>query len=186
MIARRHLLAVASAAVGAPARASGEGARPIRVPNVTLLDQDGHPRSLVSLLRGRASLVSFFFTGCGTTCPLQTDRLMALQDHLSGARAASPLLLSISLDPLGDDPAAMREYAARFGLRLGDAAACLMLTGAPAVLSPVWAAFDAPRDRPENHATLFWLSPPGSAGWLPRSIHTPTADLAATLTAGAS
>lgn len=163
------LLLLAAAAPGGMAAASGAWLRPgPTIPSVRLVDQDGVSRDLGALAHGRRPvLVNFFFTGCQAICPTQTAQLGLLQDAVSAhavPEAERPLILSVALDPLSDTPAAIRSYAARFGVRLGDAAGWLMLTGDEAELAPVWRAFDAVGGAPADHAALFWIARPRD-GW---------------------
>lgn len=157
------------------------------VPAVDLLDHEGRTHALRSLING-PTVVSFFFTGCSTICPPQTAQLRELQQQLAAARlktaARAPLLLSISLDPLNDTPAAMRGYAERFSARLGRDAGWWMLTGPLPALREVWLAFDAPVGQPAEHTSLLWVSDASARRWTRTSALTPTARLADMLTRG--
>jgi len=123
----------------------------------------------------RPVVVGFFYTGCSTVCPPQTAMLRALRQRLDAAPRGAPgvRLLSITVDPLGDPPEAIRAYARRFELRLGLDAGWLMLTGDAAELRRVWTAFGVPVGDPEAHSSLLWL---GSARgrWTRASALTPT------------
>lgn len=62
---------------------------------------------------GSVWIADFIFTRCGGPCPLLTERMARLAGELPpGAR-----FLSVSVDPEGDTPARLREYAAAFGAR---------------------------------------------------------------------
>ncbi|MES1162054.1 MAG: SCO family protein [Rhizobacter sp.] len=68
------------------------------------------------MLRGRVSAVQLMFTGCSATCPISG----ALFADLQGRLAAAPgklQLLSISIDPLGDDTASMQAWLRQHGAR---------------------------------------------------------------------
>lgn len=81
--------------------------------------------------------------------------------------------MSISVDPLGDSPEAMRAYARRFDLRLGLAAGWLMLTGAPHELARAWKAFDVPVGDPSAHSSLLWLGANRPNRWTRANALTP-------------
>ena len=180
MIGRRRLAAAALALVSRGAAAAVPG-----LPAVTLFDQDGAPRPLAALGRGRPLMMSFFFSGCTTLCPPQAMALQALQEELVGrAPAVLPLLLSVSLDPLGDTPEAMRGFAARFDLSLGLQHGWLLLGGKPAQLARVWAAFEVPDGRPTDHAALLWLGAAEGRAWRRVGALTPTTTLADLLLQG--
>lgn len=136
------------------------------IPAVTLVDDNGRGWPLRDLVRDRPVLVGFFFTGCASACPLQTATMQAVRQELArrAPGAAPALLLSISLDPLGDTPGAVRDYAGRFGIELGRERGWLMLTGPFAELAPVWASFDEGGAAPD-HSALLWIGQPGNRRW---------------------
>lgn len=135
------------------------------IPDVTLLDDRRRAYRLPALLAGRPVAVGFFYTGCSAVCPPQTATFRALQSVLK-ERAVQALLLSVSLDPLADTPQALGDYAARFGARLGLDQGWLMLTGAPAPLARVWAAFDSASGRPEDHPATMWIGCADRRRWM--------------------
>ena len=62
-------------------------------------------------LKGAPYVVSFFFSTCPSICVQQNQKIQELQTIFAdqGVR-----FVSISVDPKTDDPATLREYAARF------------------------------------------------------------------------
>ena len=147
----------------------------VQVPEVGLVDQDGAPHRLRALC-DTPVVISFFYTGCSTVCPPQTAALRALRERLDTRPALAPRvrLLSISVDPLGDSPAALRDYARRFDLRLGLAAGWQMLTGAPNQLGRTWQAFEVPVGDPAAHSSLLWLGDLRQGRWTRASPQAPT------------
>ena len=165
------------------ARASGPS-----VPAVRLLDHTGQAHELQRLCAGPVA-IGFFYTGCSTVCPPQTAALRDLRQRLDAAPArerSRARILSITVDPLADAPAAIEAYAERFGVRLGLDAGWLMLTGQPAMLSRVWRAFGVPTDDPAAHSSLLWLGSMDSGRWTRAAALTPTARLAELLAGVAS
>ncbi len=138
-----------------------------KLPAVSLRDQDGREVSLASLIKVRPVIINFFFTGCSATCPMQTAQLALLQDAMDqqAPTGPKPLILSISLDPMGDTPASITQYAANFEARLGDADNWLMLTGGFDDLRQVWNAFDQGDAAPQDHVALFWIGHPAEGRW---------------------
>jgi protein SCO1 len=126
---RKELLLAATLAVGAitaceagtpipvdPAL-SGHPALPrIRpAPEFALKDVDGVPVSLAGI-GPKVRLVSFVYTSCSAACPLLTERMARLQQAVAEAgRAGDVELVSITVDPLRDDPTEMRAFGRRFG-----------------------------------------------------------------------
>ncbi|MCO6051772.1 SCO family protein [Mesorhizobium sp. RP14(2022)] len=137
------------------------------IPAVTLLDENGQDQPLADLVGDRPVLVGFFFTGCATICPLQTATMQAVQGELATrhlANMATPLLLSISLDPIGDTPSSVRAYAAQFGIQLGRDHDWLMLSGSARMLAPVWASFE--EEGPiSDHSGFLWIGQPDNQRW---------------------
>lgn len=76
-------------------------------------DQNGRAFDPASV-SGRFVLVNFIFTGCGSTCPMQTASLAKFERSLPPAVRRRVSLISISVDPANDTPAALRRYAKAF------------------------------------------------------------------------
>lgn len=85
-------------------------ARP--APGLPLHGADGAWRGLDERLRGHVTAVQLMFTTCSATCPLQGALFGAVAARL---KAADARLLSLSIDPLNDDPGALSGWLARFG-----------------------------------------------------------------------
>jgi len=107
----------------------------IRTPaDFTLTTQDGKPFRLSSL-RGKVVLVSFVFTTCNGTCPATTHRMVLAQQALAKAGLLDKVhLVSITLDPARDKPAALREYMRLYDI---DAKHWTFLTGSPQQIDKV-------------------------------------------------
>jgi cytochrome oxidase Cu insertion factor (SCO1/SenC/PrrC family) len=84
-------------------------------PAFTLIDQDSTQFSS-SELDGHIWLVSFVYTKCPDVCPLITERMAKLRAEFAASTATrgQVRLLSISVDPVRDQPTVLREYARRF------------------------------------------------------------------------
>ena len=122
-----------------------------------LLDQDGRSFEAPDLL-GKVVLYDFIYTGCSSTCPVQTHALAELQRGLPAGVRERVHFVSVSLDPLGDTPATLKRYALRMG---ADLSRWSFLTGRPAdveALSGRLRLFrpGAPAALAE-HATSLWL-----------------------------
>ncbi len=101
----------------AEARVAGS---PRRFPNPVLVDQDGQSvRFYDDLVRGRVVMVNFSYTQCTGACPRATAQLMAVQRLLGDRFGRDFTLLTLSLDPEHDTPAAMRRYLSAHGGRPG-------------------------------------------------------------------
>lgn len=101
--------------------ALGGLARPARaaVADVAVLDQDGRALRFYSdLVQGRVVAINFVFTGCSAVCPLLGAHFASVQQSLGG-EASQVGLISVSIDPLNDTPAALRQWRDKFSMRPG-------------------------------------------------------------------
>ena len=106
-------------------------------PAFTLTDQDGNPRSLADW-RGKVVLLDFIFTRCPGPCPILTGLHVKLQRDLPPALRDATRFVSISLDPVRDTPAVLREYATKRGAELSTWS---FLTGPPETVDAVLRAY---------------------------------------------
>ena len=85
------------------------------VPEFSLIDQDCLPFNSAEMT-GKVWLASFVYTKCPDFCPLVTQRMAVLRDSIAANDELRDQvrLLSITVDPLRDSPAVLREYAERF------------------------------------------------------------------------
>lgn len=120
-VQRRRVLLRALAAVGAPwmmsqapaHEAFGPVTPPLAAPRISLIRSNGMGGQLAPLLRGRVTAVQLMFTGCSATCPIQGAVFAAAQQQLAN-ESAELQLVSISIDPLGDDLKALQTWLQRF------------------------------------------------------------------------
>jgi len=100
-----------------PARAHdglGPVTPPRAAPALPLALHDGRSRQLPAVLQGRVTAVQLMFTGCSALCPVQGAVFAELQALLAGQLPGAQLL-SLSIDPLSDDAAALAAWRRRFG-----------------------------------------------------------------------
>ncbi len=89
-------------------------------PDVELLDQSGrHVHFYSDLVAGHTVAVNFIFTTCTTICPVMSANFVKLEKLLGKRLGADILLISISVDPVNDTPARLKEFAAKFGATPG-------------------------------------------------------------------
>ena len=86
---------------------------PTPVPILNLTLHDGRKAQLKEVLAGRVTALQLMFTGCSATCPIQGALFRQVQEQTKGEGGLQ--LLSVSIDPLNDDPKAMRAWLKRFG-----------------------------------------------------------------------
>jgi protein SCO1 len=104
-----------------------------RLENFALTDENGNTVARADV-RGKILAVSFLFTSCSLTCPEVSKRMAEIQNLT--ATKDDVRLLSLTVDPRTDTPAALAKWGARFGadtnrwrLLTGDKAQLLWLIG---------------------------------------------------------
>jgi protein SCO1/2 len=83
-----------------------------------VLTHRGQRTNLPALLAGKVSAVQLMFTGCSATCPIQ-GALFAQAQSLLKAAVPSAQFVSISIDALGDTPAALDAWLKKFSAAPG-------------------------------------------------------------------
>jgi protein SCO1/2 len=88
-----------------------------KIPDFALYDQEGRVVS-GGRFRGRQIMLNFIYTRCpvASMCPAATLRMMAVQKQARAAGVKNLELISITLDPAGDTPGVLRDYAAARGI----------------------------------------------------------------------
>jgi len=107
----------ATAAPAADGRAADEHGRinpPRPVPDIEVVCHDGTHARLRALVHGRATAFHPMFTSCTATCPIQGAVLAKVQKLLPDQAARRIQILSVSIDPRRDTPAALRNWLGRF------------------------------------------------------------------------
>jgi protein SCO1 len=155
MLNRRHAcLALAAASTHAAAAT---------VPDATLWHRDGRSVRLLSdVWQDRVALVNFVFTTCSSFCSVQSAMLAQMQSRLAPRLGREVVLISLSIDPLNDDPPRLQAFARAYE----PGPHWWWLTGEPRTLFRTLEALGADWGNPRDHAPL-WLAGPARA---PRRI----------------
>jgi protein SCO1/2 len=142
--------------------------------DVQLVDQDGKPvRFYTDLLQGKTVIISVMFTTCTGACPTMTGTVEKIQSHLGDRVGKDVRLLSISVDPLHDTPAKLKEYASRFHARPG----WYFLTGSKENVEAVLRKLGQWTDDPSDHQTLFLIGNERTGLWKKAFALAPTDQL---------
>lgn len=88
--------------------------RPLSSPAPSVRWHDGTQRQLADVLKGRVTALQMMFTTCTATCPIQGALFATLRDRLAG-KSSDVQLISLSLEPLVDTPAALTAWLKRHG-----------------------------------------------------------------------
>jgi cytochrome oxidase Cu insertion factor (SCO1/SenC/PrrC family) len=92
-----------------------ESGKSLSIPDVEVLDQDGHVRHFYSdLVKGKTVAVNFIFTNCTTICPPLGATFARVQRELGEKAGKDVYFISISVDPLTDTPERLKAWGAKF------------------------------------------------------------------------
>ncbi len=98
------------------------------VPPFTMTDSKGQI-FVGDRLHGNVWIADFIYTNCPAECPMMTSRMHSIEKRI---RSDSDVrLVSISVDPERDTPAALSKFAHRYG---GPTGQWFFLTGTPATV----------------------------------------------------
>ena len=97
-------------------------------PDVPLLTQDNQRvRFYDDMVKDKIVTINFFYATCEGICPIVTSNLVKVQKILADRIGRDIFMLSITLKPLEDSPAALKKYAEEHGIKSG----WTLLTGKP-------------------------------------------------------
>ena len=132
------------------------------VPDVVLVDQEGHKVNLKSYLQSNETVVvEFIFGTCTTICPILSAGYVNLQQKL-GADLHKAKLVSISIDPEHDTPKVMKEYLKRYRAKPG----WDFFTGSRDDIDKVMNAFNAYIPNKMSHFPLTLIRKPADGSWV--------------------
>lgn len=130
--------------------------------DIPLVDQDGKTMRLYSdLIRGKSVVIDVMFTGCTGACPVMSRTFARVQDWLGDRLGKDVYLISISVDPVNDTPAKLKEYAAGFKAKPG----WFFLTGKPEDVHAALGKLGQAVESPESHKNLFLIGNDRTGLW---------------------
>ena len=160
-----------------PSPTDGES-HDLRLPNVPLVDQDGHPVDLYQdLIEDKVVAMSFIFTSCTTICPPMGASFGKLQGELGELLGREVGLVSVSIDPTTDTPQRLKKWAAQFGASED----WTLLTGSKQDVDQVLRALEVFTPTTEDHGPFVLLGNDRSHRWMRVNGLTPPAKLASIL-----
>jgi len=125
----------------------------IAIPRLACVCSDGRSTTLLELLNGKTTAVQLMFTGCSAICPMQGALYARVQSYLTDHAKRNIQLLSLSIDPLSDDPKALSGWLKRFDAREGWIAAA----PAMAALTQMTTLFNGRAALPDTHSGQVYL-----------------------------
>lgn len=92
----------------------------VKVPDLVLQDQDGRPvRFYSDLIKDKIVVLTFFYTSCTFSCPMQGKFLSEFQELLGARLGKSVFLISVTTDPAKDNPRQLKTWATRYKVKPG-------------------------------------------------------------------
>ncbi|MBM7062290.1 SCO family protein [Pseudomonas sp. UL073] len=90
------------------------------LPNTKLYTHEGKAvRFYDDLVRDKIVAINMMYTSCGKRCPTMTANMRAVQQLLGERAGRDVFLYSITLEPLLDSPAVLKEYAEKYRIGRG-------------------------------------------------------------------
>ncbi len=134
----------------------------VAIPDVVLVNQQGEKVRLKSLLEtDQPVLVDFIYATCTTICPILSAGFANFQREL-GPETKNVRLVSITIDPENDTPAAMKEYLERYQAQPG----WDFLTGSRQDVDRVMKAFNAYFRSKMDHQPLSFIRSQEDGKWI--------------------
>lgn len=99
-----------------------------KIPAFTFLSHDSIPLTQDSF-KGKMWVVEFFFAKCPTICPVMNKQMKRLHQYFESQHpeiSRKMQILSFTIDPKHDTPAALRQYRSNYGISSPN---WVMLTG---------------------------------------------------------
>lgn len=144
---------------------------PPKFADVTVLNQDGKEVKFYSdLVKGKTVAINFIYTNCTTVCPTLTAILRNAQIDLPADLAQNTQFISISIDPINDRPAVLKQYATKFGIGHG----WTFVTGRKQDIDTLLKSMDAYTASKDEHQPLILIGNDKAKTWT-RSYGIPSA-----------
>lgn len=135
----------------------------ITVPDIQVIDQDGHQvRFYSDLVKGRKLALGFFYTSCSYICTRHGELFSKLQEQLSARLGKEVFLISVSMDPAHDTPARLLSWGKTYGRRSG----WTLVTGRPEEMNKLLRAFTGNGTGPRDaHSSTFYIADAAAGRW---------------------
>jgi cytochrome oxidase Cu insertion factor (SCO1/SenC/PrrC family) len=131
-------------------------------PNLVLVTQDNKPvRFYDDLMKGKVVLINFMFTTCDGICPSMTANLVKVQDYLGDRLGRDVNIVSITVDPAVDTPAALKKYAEQYKTKPG----WFFLTGKKENVDWVLYKLGGYVEEKTDHSTLLIIGNEATGRW---------------------
>ena len=146
------------------------------IPNVELTDQNGRKVHFYSdLVSGKVVAINTIFTTCNTICPVMGARFASLSRLLGKENNSRLELISISVDPMVDTPARLKEWSLQFGSVNSH---WVLLTGSKDDIDHLLKSLELFTPDKLEHTPVVLIGSGGTTQWSRASALSPPAQLA--------
>ncbi len=130
--------------------------------DVNLVDQNGRTLRFYSdLIKGKTIIANAFFTTCNGVCPPMNRNLEMVQEALGDRLGRDVFIISISVDPVTDTPARLKDYAKRFHAKSG----WTFLTGQKESVQQALHKLGSFVEDKNDHTTIIIIGNEGTGLW---------------------
>jgi protein SCO1/2 len=130
--------------------------------DLKLVDQNGKEMNLYTdLMKDKIVVIDVMFTACTGACPVMSTTFSKIQQHLGDRVGKDVNLISISVDPVNDTPAKLKEYAKRFNAGPG----WYFLTGPKEDVDAALRKLGQYVETPAAHQSLFLIGNDKTGLW---------------------
>jgi protein SCO1/2 len=134
----------------------------VRLHDLELLDQDGRRVKFQSdVIRNRLVAIDVVYTTCPVVCPILSATFADVQASLGSRLGQDVLLVSISVDPVTDVPARLKEYGRKWGAKPG----WVFLTGDKRNVDRVLQGLNAYAADFTNHPSMVLVGDAAAKTW---------------------
>jgi cytochrome oxidase Cu insertion factor (SCO1/SenC/PrrC family) len=139
----------------------------VTIPDLVLRDQEGRKvRFYSDLIKGKVVVMSFFYTSCTYSCTMQGRVFSELQSLLGERLGKSVFLISVTTDPVTDNPEKLKAWGVQYNVKPG----WTLVTGEEAEMNKLLMPFTGSPAGGEMHLPVtfigndrrgFWTSAAG-------------------------
>jgi len=134
----------------------------IKIPDVELRDQEGRKVHFYSdLIKDKVVVLSFFYTNCVYTCTMQGRTFSKLQALLGERLGKSVFLVSVTTDPVNDNPAKLKAWGNHYDVQSG----WTLVTGEEAEMNKLLVTFTGTGAGGGMHLPVTLIANAGTGRW---------------------
>jgi protein SCO1 len=135
---------------------------PLKLADAKLVDQHGAALGFkTDVIGDKIVVMDFVYTTCTTVCPVLSALFGQVQARLGSRIGRDVALVSVTVDPVRDTPARLKEYSARFDAGPG----WIWLTGRKPVVDGVLKSLGAYTPNFVDHPALVLVGDGASGKW---------------------